>query len=129
MKKILYISLLILLLTGCSTKSKEKEKSGISEKQEQEQIEKAKEDIYLVMSRIMVEYQISEQIQLPFTVICNEKKGCTYGNGEKMDLEVIPKSGTFTLKDESLLFEITSDIVIGEYSCSINDKNIVTCRK
>ena len=117
MKKILYISLLILLLTGCGSKEKEKNKP---EKLEQEQVEKIIDDVYLVMSSIMVEYQISgsdsEPIELPFTVTCNEKEGCTYGAGKKMDLEVTPKSGTFVLKDETIIFETTSNIKMWDYS-------------
>lgn len=130
MKKILCISLLVLLLTGCGSKAKgEKQESPEKIAQEQEKIE---ENVYSVMSQIMVEYQLSKldsvSLQLPLTVTCTEKDGCIC-NGKKLELEMTPKSGTFTLKDESLLFESTSNIVIGDYSCSIKDKNIVTCKK
>lgn len=131
MKKLLCISLLILLLTGCGNKPKAKEQESL-DKIVQEQ-EKAEENVYSVMSQIMVEYQLlkleSETVQLPFTIVCNEKEGCTYGSGKKLDLEIAPKSGTFTLKDESLIFELTSDIKMENYSCSIQEKNVVTCRK
>lgn len=131
MKKLLCISLLILLLTGCGNKPKEKEQESL-DKIAQEQ-EKAEENVYSVMSQIMTEYQLSkldsEPIELPFTVTCNEKEGCTYCKGRKLDLEIVPKSGAFTLKDESLIFEPTSDIKMENYSCSISDKNIVTCKK
>ena len=131
MKKILCISLLLILLTGCGNKTKEDSQKSLG-KEEQEQLEKAEENVYSVMSSIMVEYQLSkldsEPITLPFTVSCNEKDGCT-GSGKKLDLEVVPKSGTFTLKDETLIFESTSDIIMESYSCSINEKNVVVCKK
>lgn len=134
MKKILYISLLCILLTGCGNKEKEEKNNEKLTQTEQEQIEKAQEDVYSVMSQIMVEYQLSsldsELIAIPFTVICKENEGCKYGKGTKIELEVTPKKGTFTLKDgETMLFEPTTDIVIGDYACSIDNKNIVICKK